>query len=109
MSTRTVHCWETAYDAAGIVMNSWLWQIAKAVSSGSAAANSNIIRSSVGIASNMEVSWNVVYALNWTATVHTTGITVNIGGNWQECAKGEVYDLDAEGFWAASTVTPVPG
>ena len=109
MSTRTVHCWEREADSDFISGNNWLWQIAKAVTSGSGSSTSNVIWSSQGLAPNMAVSWDVIYALNWTATVPDSGVTVTIGGVWQECAKGEVYDLNANGFWTSSSATPQPG
>ncbi len=41
-------------------------------------------------------------------TLPTTGLTVVVGGVWQTCALGQVYDLSSIGLWTPSTVTPKP-
>jgi hypothetical protein len=47
--------------------------------------------------------------MNWTASIPGTGATVHIGGKWQECVKGRVYDIGEDGFWIASAEEPKVG
>jgi hypothetical protein len=110
MSTsRTIHLFESIYDNGKIKDNQWQWQIAKAVSNGSAPAVSNLIWQSLALAPTMSVKWDVIYGLNWTASPPAAGVTVDIGGNWQECAKGQVYDIDDSGYWTGSQEAPQEG
>ena len=52
--------------------------------------------------------WDVEYGLNWTASIPGGNVKINLGGDWQSCALGEVYDLAADGFWQKSAVVADP-
>ena len=43
--------------------------------------------------------WKDQYGLNWTSSLPGPGISVIIGGEWQACNLGEVFDIDSNGFW----------
>ena len=107
--TRTAYCWESQYDLYVLIKKDCRWQVARKVSSGTFPATSNVIWRSWDLAPNMTLSWGDVYALNWTADVPCSGASVTISGNWQECAKGAVYDLDAYGIWSPSSEPPLAG
>jgi len=106
--TRTLTLWESQYNAARLFRDHWNFQIAKSVATGSGKLEYNVIWQSKGIAPNTDISWTTNYALNWTADVPAKGMTVRLSGSWQPCAPGQVYDLDVEGFWAKSSVSPDP-
>ena len=106
---RIVNWWESQYDAQQIAANRWQFQIAKAVSTSSVIGASNVIWQSQSLAPTVSVQWLVDYALGWTATLPSSGATVVLQGNWQPCAKGEVYDINELGYWTKSQQAPKPG
>jgi len=84
--------------------NHWNFQIAKSVSTPDQAAHSNVVWQSKALAPRTIIQWKDLYGLNWTSTLPDPGVTVTIGGKWQACAKGEVFDIDSNGFFTASQV-----
>ena len=105
---RIINWWESEYDASRIAANGWQFQIAKAVSTTSLVGASNVIWQSQSLAPTVTVQWLVDYALGWTATLPSSGATVVLQGNWQPCAKGEVYDINDLGYWTKSQQEPKP-
>lgn len=108
-TTRTVMVWESQFDLNKLKASNYNFQIAKSVVSASGKVISNVIWKSTALAPTYNISWDVVYALNWTAKLPADGATVVAGSVWQPCAKGEVYDIGEDGFFAPSTATPEPG
>lgn len=109
-SERKITVWESQYDGVQLQKNKYNFNIAKAVSDGSGgAAAANLIWQSKAIAPITEITWNTVYALNWTATLPAKGVSIQVGGTWQKCAKGEMFELTPSGYWKSSQLPPVSG
>jgi len=60
--------------------NSWNFQLATAVASGSAAPTYSVVWQSRALAPGVSVSWKVEYALGWMATAPGQGVHVRIVG-----------------------------
>ena len=99
-SKREIEVYESPYDTKRLLDNKWNFQIAKSVTDGNGRLTFNVIWQSRSIAPRTKISWNEVYALNWTATVPAEGVSVSIMGNWQPCLLGDAYDLLDTGFWS---------
>ncbi|RUS13957.1 hypothetical protein BC937DRAFT_94541 [Endogone sp. FLAS-F59071] len=109
MSTqREIQVWEAQYDAQELISNGWNFQIAKSVANAAGDTTYNVVWQSKAIAPNTYISWQTVYALNFTANVPAAGVTVTVTGDWQACAIGQSYDLDENGFWQTSTSSGDP-
>ena len=109
-TTRVITVWQGQYDLAQLKQSGYNFQIAKSVATTPGGPPKyNVVWKSKAIAPTTKISWDQVYALNWTADLPVSGAAVIVGGSWQQCAKGEVYDLDANGFWVKSSETPKPG
>lgn len=102
MSVRKLNWYESKDDAINIKKNKWNLQVTKAVASGSAAPTYNLIWKSRALAPKTYISWNVQYALGWTAQVPNDGVAISIEGDWQPCDKGESFDIDDLGYWKPS-------
>jgi hypothetical protein len=101
---RTIQVYESAFDANKLQQNKWTFVIAKCVADGvGTPGRFNVIWQSKGIAPNILIEWKDVYGLNWTANVPDPGASITLGGNWQYCGLGQVYDLNETGFWSASS------
>ena len=110
MSTRTLTVWQAQYDQNLLKKSGYNFQIAKSVARSSGGQPSyNVVWKSKSIAPITNISWDVEYALNWRADVPAAGASVDVGGFWQRCEKGEVYDLNSDGYWAKSSEAKVPG
>ncbi|KAK4200938.1 hypothetical protein QBC40DRAFT_296174 [Triangularia verruculosa] len=105
---RTLHWYESAADNQSIAANGWRFQVAKSVATANAAPTFNIVWQSQGIAPATDISWKVEYALNWTAQVPASGVKVTVGGAWQQCNKGDSYDLNEHGYWVPSATPAGP-
>ncbi|KAH6877102.1 hypothetical protein B0T10DRAFT_520551 [Thelonectria olida] len=108
-SQRTLTWWQSRADFELIQGNHWNFQITQAVAAGQASPESNIIWKSKALAPFTAISWKDRYALNWTATLPLPGVELSIYGNWQPCSKGQVFDLNENGFWAPSRAPGKPG
>ncbi|KAK0543486.1 hypothetical protein OC845_006105 [Tilletia horrida] len=108
MSTRKVTVFESAFDQTTLAGYNYCLNVAKRVVGANGQTASNVVWKSLALAPNMSVSWDVKYALNWTADVLTQGASVSIGGNWKPCDKGQVYDLDNGGRWQPSSAPADP-
>lgn len=95
---RKLHWWETQLDAGKIVANKWQFNLAQEVLTTAGTTVCNVIWQSAGIAPLVDIEWQVDYALGWTAKLPSTGAKVTLAGKWQPCKKGEVYDIDSNGF-----------
>lgn len=102
MSVRKLHWYESKDDATNIKKNKWNLQLTKAVAAGTAAPTYNLIWKSRALAPKTTISWNVQYALSWTAQVPNDGVAISIEGEWQPCNKGESFDVDSDGYWQPS-------
>ncbi|KAF2835457.1 hypothetical protein M501DRAFT_454869 [Patellaria atrata CBS 101060] len=108
-SKRKITIFESQYDAAKLKSNGYQFQIAKTVLKGSGEAETNMVWKSKAIAPVTAISWDVVYALNWTADLTYASAQVTVGGVWQQCNKDQGYELGPDGYWVASSVKPKPG
>ncbi|TLD24007.1 hypothetical protein PspLS_06968 [Pyricularia sp. CBS 133598] len=109
-STRTIHWYESRFDLEQIKNNGWQYQIAKLVSTDKGKPPiSNVVWKSLALQPRATISWVVQYALNWTVTLPTDGISVTVGGEWQVCDKGQSFDLDSTGEWNPSASPGQPG
>ena len=46
----------------------------------------------------------MAHQIGKTSSLPGPGISVIIGGEWQACNLGEIFDIDSDGFWAVSQV-----
>ncbi|KAK0742915.1 hypothetical protein B0T18DRAFT_430310 [Schizothecium vesticola] len=102
MSARKLNWFESQLDAINIGKNNWNLQVAKAVASGTGSPTYNLVWQSRALAPITSLSWKVEYALGWTANVPGQGVQVSIMGNWQQCNKGEAYEINSNGYWDRS-------
>ncbi|KAF8850498.1 hypothetical protein BDZ45DRAFT_751655 [Acephala macrosclerotiorum] len=106
---RQITVWESEYNAVQLQKSNYNFNIAKAVSTGGADAKANLIWQSKAIAPVTTITWNTIYALNWTVSLPKASVSVIVGGNWQKCAKGQIYELAPSGYWKASSLDLTPG
>ena len=109
MSTRNVELWESPYDLQKLSSNGFSFCIAKSVIDSSGNLTFNMVWKALNLAPRAKVSWTVQYGLNWTLDVPTGNAQVTLGGVWQACNPGEVYDIDSVGLFQSSTVPAQPG
>lgn len=106
MSTnRTVALWESAVDLTALSNNQFRFCIAKSVIDSTGNLSYNMVWQSHGLAPRINIEWEVKYCLNWTLNVPSPNAKVTVGGTWQDCAKGEMYDLDSIGSWVPASGT----
>lgn len=104
MSTnRTVALWESAYNLRKLKQNGFNYCIAKSVIDSSGQLNFNMVWRSQNLAPRANITWTVEYGLNWTLDVPIGSAQITMGGDWQSCAPGQVYDVDEDGLWAPSS------
>ncbi|MCJ1407579.1 hypothetical protein MMC19_001650 [Ptychographa xylographoides] len=109
MSERNLIVWQSKPDQDRLRKSGYNFQIAKSVSTAPGGPLSyNVVWKSRGIAQKSSISWRAVYALNWTPYIPAAGANVNVGGHWQQCNKGDVFDLDNNGFWRRSGEAQAP-
>lgn len=106
---REIQVFEDAYERDYLGSNNLYFNIAKSVTTGDGSTTFNTIWQSKGIAPNISIQWNAVYALNWTAEAPSVGASVTLAGEWQLCNKGQSFDIDPNGGWIPSATAPVPG
>ncbi|KAL9043860.1 MAG: hypothetical protein Q9214_002964 [Letrouitia sp. 1 TL-2023] len=106
---RTVDLWESPYDLGLLSKNDFNFCIAKSVIDTSGNLTYNMVWQSLGLSPRATVTWTVQYGLNWTLDVPTGNAKVTIGGQWQACDPGEVFDLNKLGLFEPSSVAPKPG
>jgi hypothetical protein len=99
---RTIEVWEDRNNAKKLSDNKWNFQIAKSVNNGDGSTSINVVWMSKTGAPRTKITWQDVYALNWTAVVPDPGISVTVSGEWQSCSPGQSFDLDENGFWVTS-------
>ncbi|KAK1519795.1 hypothetical protein CABS01_16563 [Colletotrichum abscissum] len=109
MSQRTLTWWEGQYDLSKIRDNGWNLQLAQPVASTNAAPAYNVIWQSFGLAPTQQITWDVKYALNFSAVLPGQGVEVVISSKWQPCDKGGVFDINENGFFVPSTAPSKPG
>lgn len=109
MSNRNVDVWESPYDLGKLASNGFNFCIAKSVIDSSGNLTFNLVWKSKNLAPRDSISWTVQYGLNWTLTVPTGNAQVVLGGVWQACNPGEVYDIDSVGLFQPSTISSQPG
>ena len=109
MSTvRTVALWESAYDLKRLSANGLNFCIAKSVIASDGTESFNLVWQSKGLAPRSTIQWTVEYGLNWTLEIPSVDAQVTIGGAWQACSPGQVYDIDSVGLFQSSSVPPQP-
>lgn len=102
--TRTIEVWESQFDNSQLALGHYNFQIAKSVITAPGATPTfNMVWQSQGLAPDTIISWDVNYGLNWTKVLPTLGATVVIGGKWARCDKGQILDIDANGYFEASS------
>ena len=109
MSQRNVDVWESPYDLQKLASNGFHYCIAKSVIDSSGNLTFNMVWKSLNLSPRASISWTTQYALNWTLNVPASNAKITLGGIWQPCNPGEVYDIDSVGLWQPSTVAPKPG
>jgi len=109
MSARTLNWYESEDDATSIKANGWNFQVAKCVASATAGPTYNVVWQSQSLAPDTTITWDVKYALGWTAAVPSNGVQVAIKGKWQPCDKGDAYDIDDNGYWQPSSTAGTAG
>ena len=109
MSSRNIAIWESPYDLQKLSSDGLNLCIAKSVIDSSGHPSFNMVWKSLNLAPRANISWNTQYGLNWALNVPTANAQVTLGGVWQACNPGEVYDIDNVGLFQPSTVTPQPG
>lgn len=110
MSTdRTVALWESPYNLQKLPSNGFSYCIAKSVIDTSGSSTFNLVWQSLALAPRATVTWTVQYSLNWTIDIPSGNAQVTIGGDWQACNPGQVFDIDKNGLFQPSTVASNPG
>ncbi|KAL4796121.1 hypothetical protein BDV19DRAFT_388540 [Aspergillus venezuelensis] len=99
---RTIEIFEDQYDIGKLALNHWNLHIAKSVATDKTSALFNVIWQSKHLAPRTEISWENIYALNWTTTVPAQGVSVSLHGSWQPCGLGDAYELLDTGYWGES-------
>lgn len=79
------------------------FNIAFNVATGGQVTPSNIIWKSNAGAPVVDITWTEKYALNWTASEITPGVSVTFGGRWQPCDKGDAFSIDKYGTFNIAT------
>ena len=105
---RTVDIWESQKDLSLLNQSQFNLQFAKSVTGKDGNPVFNIVWQSKALAPRTSISWAPVYGLNWTLGLPTTGVSVTVGGSWQECDIGQTYDLNKDGFFQPSTIVGKP-
>ena len=109
MSNRNVVLWESPYDLQRLASNGFNFCIAKSVIDSSGMPTFNMVWKSLALAPRASVSWTTQYGLNWSLDVPTGNAQVTLGGLWQACNPGQVYDIDSLGLFQPSSVPSQPG
>lgn len=105
---RTVDIWEAESDLVLLTKGNFQFNIAKSVMDSKGNLSYNMIWHSQILAPKMSIDWTVQYALNWTNTVPGLGLTVTMGGFWKDTNPGDVWDIDQNGIFVASTAAKMP-
>ena len=104
MTQRNVDVWESPYDLMKLDANGFSYCIAKSVIDSSGKPTFNMVWRSLNLSPRATISWTVQYGLNWTLNIPAGNAQVTVGGIWQPCNPGEVYDIDSIGLFKPSTV-----
>ena len=108
MTDRTVALWEYPYDLGQLNANGLKFCVAKSVIDGTGKVHYNMVWRSLGLAPRAVITWTVQYGLNWTLDVPTAKANITIGGAWQPCNPGQVFDIDDVGLFQPSAEPPTP-
>lgn len=108
-NTRTVALWETPYDLKKLASNGFNYCNAKSVLDNAGNLTYNPVRRSLALSPRATITWTVRYGLNWTLAIPTGNAQVVIGGIWQPCNPGQVFDVDQNGLFQPSSVASKPG
>ncbi|KAF7540055.1 hypothetical protein G7054_g1632 [Neopestalotiopsis clavispora] len=103
MDSRQVAVWESNDDLVALIDGGFKFQFAKSVIDKQGNLTYNVVWRSSNMAPRMNISWKPVYGLNWTMDIPTKGLTVNVGGSWTACDKGQAYEITKYGTFAKST------
>lgn len=109
MDTRKIDVWESPYDLGKLSMDRQSLCVAKSVTDSMGKVTFNMIWQSTNLSPRMSVSWISQYALNWTLSVPDPGVQVTIGGMWQRCERGQIFDIDMAGVFQPSLNPPKAG
>jgi hypothetical protein len=107
--SRTIQLYESGYDVKMLDDNKWNFQIAKSVANADGTVQYNVIWQSRSVAANTFITWEAQYGMNWTQTLPDPGASVTVGGEWQACSLGQVFDIDKYGLWVPSSVPSEAG
>ncbi|MCJ1379038.1 hypothetical protein MMC17_002137 [Xylographa soralifera] len=105
---RTVALWESAYNLGKLSTNGFSYCIAKSVLDSTGALTYNMVWQSKHLSPRASVTWTVQYGLNWTLDIPVGNAQVTVGGIWQACDPGQVFDLDSNGLFQPSSVASKP-
>jgi hypothetical protein len=108
-TNRTVALWESPYDLHKLSDNGFSFCIAKSVIDSQGNLTYNLVWKSLALSPRSTVTWTVQYGLNWTLDIPTGNAQVTIGGIWQACDPGQVFDVDKFGLFQPSSVASRPG
>ncbi|MCJ1435479.1 hypothetical protein MMC27_004852 [Xylographa pallens] len=107
-NNRTVALWESAYNLGKLSSNGFSYCIAKSVLDSTGTLTYNMVWQSKSLAPRASVTWTVQYGLNWTLDIPAGNAQVTVGGIWQACNPGQVFDLDSNGLFQPSSVSSKP-
>jgi len=99
---KTVAVWYTIDDYLELWEDHYSFQFAKSVVGTDGELTFNVVWQSCALSPSTSIKWTPVYGLNWTLSLPTGGLVVDIGGLWQQCDLGESYDILDTGLWAPS-------
>lgn len=105
---RTVALWESGYNLGKLSTNGFSYCIAKSVVDSTGALTYNMVWQSKGLSPRASVTWTVQYGLNWTLDIPTGNAQVTVGGAWQACNPGQVFDVDSNGVFQPSSIASKP-
>jgi len=109
-NTRRIIVTENEVEISSLRKNNWNLHGANCVVKPDNSKTWNTVWISRPTVNNVVIEWKPIYALNFTTQRHSGSIIVDIMGNWQPCSPGEVYDIEKDGSWKASTNSaPKPG
>jgi hypothetical protein len=67
----------------------------------------NVVWQSQAPSPKVDIFWKPEYGISWTAKIFADGVTVALGGAWQPAKLGQIFDIDKNGEFQASTKPPV--
>lgn len=109
MSRRKVTVFEPRSDLDDLLKNGFKFNISKSVIKRDGQTEFNLIWQAKTLQPFITISWDPIYAVNWTGELAGSNSSVTIDGAWQKVDMNQAFELAPDGYWNPTQCTQVPG